>query len=88
MGDKDYVYPPNSIGGTLPFTPQVTYAKNGEIDIEVLLTAHHKGHFEYHICPLGPNEDVPTQGNHNLLDLLLWAHQIFFSNITLYAYFF
>jgi hypothetical protein len=39
---------------------QACYQPGQIIDLEVTLTAHHKGHFEFKMCPIVPFE-VPTQ---------------------------
>jgi hypothetical protein len=48
------------MGNLLPPKPQQCYQPNQIIDLEVTLTAHHKGHFEFKACPINPG-DVPTQ---------------------------
>jgi Lytic polysaccharide mono-oxygenase, cellulose-degrading len=32
--------------------PQAQYVQGQEINVEVVLTAHHKGHFEFFACPI------------------------------------
>ena len=46
----DYENPKDCSGGALEFQPQATYVPGQEIDIEVVLTAHHEGYFEFFIC--------------------------------------
>ncbi len=69
VGDHDYDYPPNAIGeGVLSPVIQECYEEGSVIDVESVLTAHHKGHFELKACPVAPGE-VPTQDcfdNHKL----------------------
>jgi len=61
VGDHNYDYPPNAIGeGTLAPIIQECYEEGAVIDVESVLTAHHKGHFELKACPIAPGE-VPTQ---------------------------
>lgn len=61
VGDHNYDYPPNAIGeGVLSPVIQACYEEAGIIDVETVLTAHHKGHFEFKACPILPGE-VPSQ---------------------------
>ena len=61
VGNHNYDYPPNAVGeGTLSPAIQECYEEGAVIDIESVLTAHHKGHFELKACPVAPGE-VPTQ---------------------------
>ena len=60
VGDHNYDYPPNAVGGVLPPTTQGCYEEEAIIDIESVLTAHHKGHFEVKACVISPGE-VATQ---------------------------
>ncbi|KAK3281481.1 hypothetical protein CYMTET_10732 [Cymbomonas tetramitiformis] len=43
-----------------PYQPQLqaTYMQGGLLELEFLITAHHMGHVELHVCP---NRDNPTQ---------------------------
>lgn len=34
--------------------PQALYSQGGEIAVDIVLTAHHKGHFEFFACPIEP----------------------------------
>lgn len=40
--------------------PQACYQPGSIINLDVKLTAHHKGHFEFRACPIAPGE-VPTK---------------------------
>lgn len=44
----------------MPPAVQDCYAPGSTVVFESVLTAHHKGHFEFHACPISPGE-VPTQ---------------------------
>jgi hypothetical protein len=55
-GDHNYDYPPNAVGGVLPPNTQAVYNRGDVIDVEVLLTAHHKGHFLFYACPINEGE--------------------------------
>ena len=62
VGDHNYDAPPNAIGlGVLPATLQACYEEAAVIDIESVLTAHHKGHFEIKACPVSSSAEAPTQ---------------------------
>ncbi|KAL7466210.1 hypothetical protein ACHAXS_006500 [Conticribra weissflogii] len=60
VGDHNYDYPPNAIGGVLDPVIQGCYEPGSIIELETILTAHHKGHFVYKACAISPGE-VPTQ---------------------------
>ena len=60
ISGRDYDYPKNVFGDALAPKPQACYQPGQIIDLEVTLTAHHKGHFEFKMCPIVPFE-VPTQ---------------------------
>jgi hypothetical protein len=34
--------------------PQAIFSQGQEISVDVILTAHHKGHFEFFACPISP----------------------------------
>lgn len=58
---RNYDTPKNYNGGPMPWIPQATYAVAGqEIDIDFVLTAHHKGHVSMYACPVS-STGVPTQ---------------------------
>ena len=42
----------NVFGQPMSPAPQARYKQGQEIDVEVVLTAHHKGHFEFFACPI------------------------------------
>jgi len=41
--------------------PQQSYTAGDVIDVEVQLTAHHKGHFTFHACPISSTGEAPTR---------------------------
>jgi hypothetical protein len=51
-GSVNYDIPLDGFGQLIPADPQQTYSKGQKIQIEVILTAHHKGHFEFSACPI------------------------------------
>jgi len=58
----NYNDPPNALGGSMPTNIQATYIEGDIIMLETVLTAHHKGHFEFKACKLDfKNQLVPTQ---------------------------
>ena len=58
-GGRSYDVPLNVFGDLLAPQPEATYHRGQEIDLDVVLTAHHKGHFEFYACPIVPGE-APT----------------------------
>lgn len=56
IGSRNYDNPLNVQGNPLPPSVQATYSKGEEIEVEVILTAHHKGHFEFAACPIDAYE--------------------------------
>lgn len=61
VDNRNYDTPPNAVGGTMPTNIQGTYPMGGTIEVDVILTAHHMGHFEFHACPLMSSGAIPTQ---------------------------
>ena len=59
-GGRNYNTPLNTFGDPMPVNIQATFQQGQEIDLSAVITAHHKGHFEYKACPIQPGE-VPTQ---------------------------
>jgi len=65
--DRNYDTPKNVNNDPMSTNLQGIYRQGDVIDIEVLVTTHHKGHFEFAICPIngGDSDDnmpmeVPT----------------------------
>ena len=44
--------PKNVLGESLAWSQQATFREEAIIDIEAVLTAHHRGHFVMKVCPL------------------------------------
>ena len=59
-GGNNYNTPLNTFGDPMPVNIQGTFQQGQEIELDAVITAHHKGHFEYKACPIKPGE-VPTQ---------------------------
>jgi hypothetical protein len=53
-GGNNYDRNLNVFGQPMSPAPQAQYNQGQEIDVEVVLTAHHKGHFEFYACPISP----------------------------------
>ena len=51
----------NALGGPMSTNQQATYLQGQDIVIDVTLTAHHKGHFEFAVCAIAEGEK-PTTG--------------------------
>jgi len=60
-GGRNYDYPKNHNGGDLAWSTQATYAAGSIIEIDTVLTAHHKGHIEVKACPVSNPGEVATQ---------------------------
>eukprot|EP00548_Thalassiothrix_antarctica_P011613 CAMPEP_0194159336 /NCGR_PEP_ID=MMETSP0152-20130528/77771_1 /TAXON_ID=1049557 /ORGANISM="Thalassiothrix antarctica, Strain L6-D1" /LENGTH=1225 /DNA_ID=CAMNT_0038868891 /DNA_START=132 /DNA_END=3811 /DNA_ORIENTATION=+ len=60
IGPHDYNLPRSITGDVMPADPQGEYNKGDVITVEIILTAHHMGHFEFNVCPIVQGE-VPTQ---------------------------
>ena len=58
---RNYDYPTDTKGGALPWLTEATYSTGSVIDIEVVLTAHHQGHFEFKACPVENLQGVASQ---------------------------
>jgi len=56
--DSDYTFPRSRAGTILPPNPQIVVQRESRITVEVVLTAHHMGHFEFKACPMNqtPNQ--------------------------------
>jgi hypothetical protein len=61
VGSRNYDEP-NNVAGEVWEQPriQATYYEGDDIDINLLVTAHHKGHFTFKVCPV-QHYDVPPQ---------------------------
>ena len=51
---KSYDANLNVFGRPMPPAVQARYSQGQEIEVEVVLTAHHLGHFEFSACPIAP----------------------------------
>lgn len=60
-GSHNYDYPKNAYGGSLAWETQQSYAVGAIIDIESVITAHHKGHIEVKACPMTDTSSVASQ---------------------------
>ena len=54
--DRNYDYPKNSLGGDLAPNVQACYGEGEVIELDVILTAHHMGHFSYKACAINAGE--------------------------------
>lgn len=62
IGQTNYNVPQNVFGQVMPKgNPQLSYRQGQEIEVDVILTAHHKGHFLFYGCPLSRQGEVPTK---------------------------
>jgi hypothetical protein len=49
VDDRNYDFPASGVGTSLPNQVQGTYNEGSLIDFEVVVSAHHKGHFMYKV---------------------------------------
>ncbi|KAK1734442.1 lytic polysaccharide monooxygenase [Skeletonema marinoi] len=54
--DRNYDYPKNALGGNLAPAVQACYAGGDVVELDVVLTAHHMGHFSYKACAINAGE--------------------------------
>mmetsp|Transcript_15209 Transcript_15209/g.24989 ORF Transcript_15209/g.24989 Transcript_15209/m.24989 type:complete len:485 (+) Transcript_15209:114-1568(+) len=57
---RNYDSPKNALGGDLAPNVQACYADGDIVELDVILTAHHMGHFSYKACAINAGE-VATQ---------------------------
>ena len=60
-GSRNYDTPRNAHGKIMKPTIQATWKQGQEVVIDVILTAHHKGHFVFSACPIENIGEIPTQ---------------------------
>ena len=53
---RNYDYPKNALGGDLSPVVQACYAEGDVVELDVILTAHHMGHFSYKACAINAGE--------------------------------
>jgi hypothetical protein len=66
----------------MPINQQATYLQGQDIIIDVTLTAHHKGHFEFAACAISEGE-IPTKGEYGSTFILF--HKYCFSHFLCYT---
>lgn len=54
VGDRSYDDNLNFLGEPMAPAPQARFSQGDEIEVDVVLTAHHMGHFEFSACPIEP----------------------------------
>mmetsp|Transcript_20842 Transcript_20842/g.41449 ORF Transcript_20842/g.41449 Transcript_20842/m.41449 type:complete len:1000 (+) Transcript_20842:122-3121(+) len=54
--DRNYDYPKNALGGNLAPDIQACYGEGDVVELDVVLTAHHMGHFSYKACAINAGE--------------------------------
>lgn len=59
-GEHNYDAPRNALGGLMKARIQESYSQGDKIRVDVVLTAHHMGHFEFSACPIKHGE-IPQQ---------------------------
>jgi len=66
MGNIDYTFPRSRAGTVIPADPQIVVQRGSQLSVEVVLTAHHKGHFEFKACPMSEQPDKECFERHPL----------------------
>lgn len=56
VDSNNYDFPLDTFGNAMPTNIQGSFAPGSEIEVDVVLTAHHKGHFEFYACVINPGE--------------------------------
>ena len=74
---NNYNTPKNTFGNPMPVNIQANLQQGQEYEFDAVLTAHHKGHFEYKACPIQAGE-IPTQACFDLHPLE-FVHDIFYN---------
>ena len=59
--ERNYDFPSNAFGDPMPANPQGAYEEGGIMDVEVVLSAHHKGHFVFKACAVPNSQVSPSQ---------------------------
>lgn len=58
--ERNYDQPRNSRRLPMPPNVQGTYRQGDVIDVEVMVTTHHRGHFEFAVCPIENATPMPV----------------------------
>ena len=53
----------------MPTNIQATFTQGQDVIVNVALTAHHKGHFEFAVCAISSGES-PTKGEDNYVQII------------------
>ena len=59
-GVRNYDTPKNALQGSMPTNIQAEWEQGSDVVLDIVLTAHHKGHFVFSACSIQPGQ-VPTQ---------------------------
>ena len=57
-GLRNYDHPRNAVGGPMRVNVQGTYDMGSVIDVEVVLSTNHRGHFVFKACPMTAEERI------------------------------
>lgn len=61
QADTNYDVPKSISGNTMPPDPQISAQRGSQITVDLVLTAHHKGHFEFKACAVSSPAESPSQ---------------------------
>lgn len=79
--ERNYDLPRNALGESMKSNPQMNYVEGSIIDVEVILTAHHKGHFTFKACSISSTLDAPTQECFDQNPLLFVSDELYGANV-------
>lgn len=60
--ERNYDMPLNALGNPMPSNVQATFVEGDVVEVEVLVTTHHKGHFVFSACPIVELESAGNDG--------------------------
>jgi len=58
---QNYDIPRSTNGSVMPPDPQIIAQRGSQITVDLVLTAHHKGHFEFNACAVSSTNVAPSQ---------------------------
>ena len=79
--ERNYDTPKNALGEPMHTNIQSTYIANSVIDVEVQLTAHHRGHFVFSACPISNTTTIPTQECFDAYPLTFISDTLYGANV-------
>lgn len=81
MTTRNYDSPKDYKGEPMPPNIQATYTEGDIITVEVLITTHHKGHFQFSACPIGHDNQIPTAECFKQHKLIFVSDELYHANV-------